>query len=234
MKINADRIKLFAKYYLEGFLEYNKSVRYPNGISVCVSDNRNLQLNRYFRYPVIIVNLNDGYYMSTTNDGLNTYDFWKKNTSMPDSIDEMLIYLNSCYPNDSIRLMERMLLSDEALNKYTGQHEMTFNKYENGIRFEYENYCVQAYFDNKKIGYCGISDTMCGFGNVVVFVEEEFRRKSIASKMLSNLMIMLDLNNIIPVYWVDKENKESVRLAEKCGYVRVLREVVIGGVISRY
>ena len=81
--------------------------------------------------------------------------------------------------------------------------------------------------EEKTIGYCKVSDIDFGFGNIVVYIDENYRRQGLGSTLL-NMMIQKCLElNINPVYVVDSSNNSSINLAAKFGFSIASMEVII-------
>lgn len=73
----------------------------------------------------------------------------------------------------------------------------------------------------KIIGYCKISDIDYGYGNIVVWTEEEYRNRGIAKELLCRLTVQCRELGIEPVYLVSSTNSASVALAESAGFETV-------------
>lgn len=227
--INNERLREFARYYMNEFMEFDNSALYPNGLYVCESSNRESLINGYFRYPVIITSLKKGYLMSASHEGLENYSFWKEEALIPEHFDELFYHLRKLYPNDNVRIMVRMLLTDTAMKrnsiKLLPEIDITYEEEPNGIT---------ALYCGEKAGYCRISEMYSCYGNIIVYVEEKFRHNGIASHMLAKLLEITEPEKVSPMYWVDVDNTASVKLALDNGFATVAKEIVIGGVISMY
>lgn len=85
-----------------------------------------------------------------------------------------------------------------------------------------------ATIDGESIGYCKISDVYDGnYGNIVVWVDERYRRQGIASLLLRDLLERCKKEQITPIYLVMKTNEASKRLAKKFGYKVVNEEIIL-------
>lgn len=76
-------------------------------------------------------------------------------------------------------------------------------------------------------GYCKISDVYGAFGNIVVWVDEKYRRQGIAAELVTRTILQCGQDGIIPMYVVRDSNIPSVSLAKKLGFHIVQREYVI-------
>ncbi len=56
------------------------------------------------------------------------------------------------------------------------------------------------------------------YGNIVVWVNEQYRKQGIASLLLNDLLNRCRKDQIIPVYLVNKTNQASLRLAQKFSF----------------
>lgn len=81
--------------------------------------------------------------------------------------------------------------------------------------------------DGRVIAYCKISDVYEGFGNIVVFTEEEYRRQGFAETLLCLLLRKCQEKEIYPMYVVDSANINSIRLAKKAGFSIISEEIIL-------
>ena len=112
-----------------------------------------------------------------------------------------------------IRKMYRMIIDKEVDVREEKEEEYDYIYID-----EMRKYVAKS--EEKTIGYCG-------FGNIVVYIDENYRRQGLGSTLL-NMMIQKCLElNINPVYVVDSSNNSSINLAAKFGFSIASMEVII-------
>lgn len=65
-----------------------------------------------------------------------------------------------------------------------------------------------------------------GFGNIVVWVDEKYRKLGIATQLLNLVLEQCEKDGIIPDYIVKTNNVASIRLAKNAGFGIVQKEFV--------
>ena len=119
-----------------------------------------------------------------------------------------------------IRKMYRMIIDKEVDVREEKEEEYDYIYID-----EMRKYVAKS--EEKTIGYCKVSDIDFGFGNIVVYIDENYRRQGLGSTLL-NMMIQKCLElNISPVYVVDSSNNSSINLAAKFGFSIASMEVII-------
>ena len=112
-----------------------------------------------------------------------------------------------------------------ALNICVERGTITKEEYDYIYIDEMRKYVAKS--EEKTIGYCKVSDIDFGFGNIVVYIDENYRRQGLGSTLL-NMMIQKCLElNINPVYVADSSNNSSINLAAKFGFSIASMEVII-------
>lgn len=74
------------------------------------------------------------------------------------------------------------------------------------------------------IGY--ISNINYNAGNIIIHTQENYRNKGYGKKIVYAICNECKKNNIIPIYWVESNNKSSVELAKNIGFNVRCKETV--------
>ena len=74
------------------------------------------------------------------------------------------------------------------------------------------------------LGYCKLSDVILGYGNIVVWVDEAFRRLGLARALTALTLHRCRLDGILPMYIVKSDNQASIALAKQLGFQIVQME----------
>ena len=82
---------------------------------------------------------------------------------------------------------------------------------------EEENMFVSV-FDNKIVSTCKISDIYCGGANLYVHTDEVYRNKGFGKDVVSLAINTCIERGIRPIYFVEKGNISSQKLAESLGF----------------
>ena len=86
-----------------------------------------------------------------------------------------------------------------------------------------------AILDNEKIvSYCKVSDIDYNGGNLTVFTDEKYRNRGYGKYVTVGAVKWCYDNGVIPIYWVDEENKNSIKLSKSLGFKIKSKEIVIG------
>lgn len=193
--------------------------RMQDGVLMCRSIYREYPINKHYYYSAIGTIYKGREIISVAPDATEEEAIEKVRKYM-------LLLSGNCKisglskAEDDVCVMYRMMRS--AKNYSEKMPEITADL----IYFpEYKKYAAKV--GEVIVGYCKISDIINGFGNIVVWVEEVYRRKELAKTLLELLLKKCEEEGIIPIYYVNAENEPSIRLATKAGFEVVQTEVVV-------
>ena len=207
---------MFNEYY-KRYLGITKDGKISKNIVVYCSKNRNHPINKRYLYSGIITYYNQNWILSC--DSKNKEYFWGEMKYITlenyDTIMQKLVI-----DGYEIRKMYRMIIDKEVDVREEKEEEYDYIYID-----EMRKYVAKS--EEKTIGYCKVSDIDFGFGNIVVYIDENYRRQGLGSTLL-NMMIQKCLElNINPVYVVDSSNNASINLAAKFGFSIASMEVII-------
>ena len=74
------------------------------------------------------------------------------------------------------------------------------------------------------IGY--VSDIHYNAGNIIIYTIDNFRNNGYGKAIVSAICKECRINNIIPIYWVEKNNYSSIKLASAVGFKINNKEIV--------
>lgn len=80
--------------------------------------------------------------------------------------------------------------------------------------------------NNTIVSLSSISDIVCGGGNLTVSTQSKFQNKGFGKIVLASATKWCIDNDVLPIYWVNKKNILSIRLALSIGYQPEIEEVV--------
>ena len=63
--------------------------------------------------------------------------------------------------------------------------------------------------------------------NIVIQTEDDYRNLGFATKVVEKIAIECFNKGVIPIYWVNKDNDASSRVAKKTGFKILSKEIVI-------
>ena len=194
-----------------------------HGITVCVSNNRDLPLNKKFYYKIIITEYNGEYVVSCSsevekNTIKNVCDFIKYKT-MEDIIESKIhieTYDSTC--------MYRMILNQKP--NYSSLSELKIGKKLVSFKYIEEMKKFLALIGDTLIGYSKVSDVYYSYGNLVVWIEEEYRRNGVAEQLVKLTIEQCYKDGINPMYISKSNNIASLSLAKKLKFNVVKKEVI--------
>ena len=188
------------------------------GCHVCQSPNRDNILNRRFIYKVIITDFCGERIISISpsmkEDVINNICLSLKDIAFAD-----ILYMQQLQDTGyRISMMHRMVLNGSV----------SYSCYELGVKPEYLREYMKYLIRDKGdiISYCKISDLLYGFGNIVVWTDEKFRRRGYARELLLRIIEVCKIEGIEPIYMVDCNNAASIELAHSVGFEIVQTEIV--------
>ena len=81
--------------------------------------------------------------------------------------------------------------------------------------------------NNKIISFCKVSNIDFNGGNLTVFTDEKYRNNGYGKLVTTETTKWCIENNILPIYFVDKNNLPSVALAKSLGFNIMSKEIVV-------
>lgn len=207
---------MFNEYY-KRYLGITKDGIINENIVVYCSINRDHPINKRYLYSGIITYYNQNWILSC--DSKNKEYFFKKMKHITlENYDTIMQKLK--IDGYEIRKMYRMIIDKEVDVREEKEEEYDYIYID-----EMNKYVAKS--EEETIGYCKISDIDFGFGNIVVYIDENHRHQGLGSTLL-NMMVQKCLElNINPVYVVDSLNNASINLAAKFGFSIASTEVII-------
>lgn len=214
--------------FYEGYLGLNNADNY-NGVAVCVSPYRDQPINKHYFYKLIAVNYQGQCVLSCSQEFQHEEILWICQNLNFDRIGDDFLpcqipgreYEQSC--------MYRMLL--EHPDAWEGQAGLTPPqeiRLPDGrpVEFLYleTNRKYLAVTGDTLLGYCKLSDIILGYGNIVVWVDEPFRRLGLAKALTALTLRQCRQDGILPMYIVKSDNLASVALAGQLGFQTVQKE----------
>lgn len=187
-------------------------------IDIGLSEYRNKPINKKYIYNAIMTRYKDGWKISCSENSLSAIVECVKKLEVSDNIDYYLANLkvNGCIT----RKMFRMIWDRQNEGQIVKKSEFEYIYLEEMNKY-------MAKLEGKVISYCKVSDIYEGFGNIVVFTEEEYRKQGLAETLLILLLQKCKEKEIYPMYLVDSTNINSIKLAKKIGFSIVSEEIVI-------
>ncbi len=193
------------------------------GITVCVSNNRDLPLNKNFYYKIIITEYNGKCVVSCSpeveKEKINNICNLIKNRTIEDIIETKIhieTYDRAC--------MYRMVLNEEP--DYSSLSELKIGK--KIVCFKYNKVMKKflALIEETLIGYSKVSDVYYSYGNLVVWIDEEYRRNGVAEQLVKLSIEQCYKDGINPMYITKSNNTASFSLAQKLKFKIVKKEVI--------
>ena len=80
---------------------------------------------------------------------------------------------------------------------------------------------------DKMVSYCKISNIDYNCGNIVVWTDEDYRRKGFARELLYRTIHKCKVEGIEPIYLVDSQNIASIKLAQSVGF-KIMQDEIVG------
>lgn len=229
----------FEEYYYK-FLGYNE-----NENIVC-SENRESRVN-IFSYPIIIAfyknkiiySISPKYYVE-----LKTVIGDKKFKDRYEIINFLNEFFEKRNENISFQEMKRMIKTkksdidisevvlidekykEEYCNSFERHNELEYKEKKwNKIKFyKYINGIIK---DAKIVSLGFVSDINYNGANIVIQTKEKYGRKGYGRAIVEKISRDLLKNDIIPIYWVNTENKASMQLAKHLDFEEFSTELVV-------
>lgn len=212
------------KAYYEEYLGIQNG-EYLDDIFICRSKYRDIPINKHYCYKMIatvyegkkVLSCSEEYSEKDIRDMQDMIDFSVlQDFVMAEALqgsDEPQFYLYR------MQLEHRTECSVKANRKLPDGRDIEFI-----YLAKWKKYV--AAIGEELLGYCKVSDVINGFGNIVVWVDEKYRKLGIATQLLNLVLEQCEKDGIIPDYIVKMDNKASIRLAKNAGFEIVQKEFV--------
>lgn len=203
---------------------YTKYLSRENGIAlnncmICKSENRDIPLNKRYIYRIIISDYNSERVISVspTISASEIYNISKVISTMV--IDDIPQSLELSNTGLRISKMYRMVLDNEDIfhNSLNSDTKYEYIK-------DYRKYVIRA--KDYTVSYCKVSNIDYGYGNIVVWTNENDRRKGFAGELLRMTIAKCKTEGIEPVYLVNSQNTASLELAKSVGFMVAQTEII--------
>lgn len=208
---------MFHDYYAK-FLSTEVGLLINNCI-VCKTDNRDIPLNKKFIYKIIITDFNGNRYVSVSpaisDNVIHSIITDIKDRNFDDILNSQHLHITGL----RINKMYRMILD----NRIYSCNNISTN-YKKEYIEEFKKYIIR--YNEDIVSYCKISNIDCGYGNIVVWTDENHRNKGLAKQLLFMLVSKCKSEGIKPLYLVNSQNIASIRLAKSVGFKIVQTEIV--------
>lgn len=217
------------KAYYEEYIGIQKG-KWMEDVLICQSKYRDMPINKHYCYKMMatvyegkkVLSCSEDYSEQDIRAMLKRVDFSAlQDFTMTDTLQDV---------DDSWFYVYRMQLKSKK------EYSVKVNqKLPDGRDIEYiylakwKKYV--AAIGDELLGYCKISDVIDEFGNIVVCVDEKYRKLGIATQLLELILEKCDEAGIIPDYFVKTDNKASICLAKKAGFEIVQKEYVYREVV---
>lgn len=224
----------FKEYYYN-FLEFKGHK------NIICSDNREKGINNFY-YPIIIANYNDKIIYSINP---NYYEELKKIIiGEKDMKEKIFAFFKQRKIDIVVQDMYRMYKKNNAnidisIVKKLGEanKEQFFNSFEYSNDNIYKQkkweiikkckYINGIIKDNKFVSVGFVSNINENGANIVIQTKEEYRNKGYGKLIVEKISRDLLKDSIIPIYWVNKNNIPSIKLAESLEFEKGAEEIVI-------
>lgn len=213
----------FDKFYWE-YLGLDNGME-MDGCLLCRSEHRNEPLNKRYYYRVIVTDF-DGKRVVSCPPDLQGEKLKKLCAAAGGNVLEEAGRALQAPDGFSGGFMYRMVRDGKGELKGGGQSNSGADTH---IVFHYlpEMKKFLAVSGQDLAGYCKISDVYGGYGNIVVWVKEKYRRQGIAAELAARTILQCGQDGIIPMYVVRASNIPSIALAKKLGFYTAQKEYII-------
>lgn len=97
-------------------------------------------------------------------------------------------------------------------------------KWEKMVKYKYIYGVIE---DNKFVSIGFVSNIDENGANIVIETKEKYRKKGYGKAVVEKISRDLIRDNIVPIYWVNKENIASINLAKSLGFVKIADELIV-------
>ena len=213
---------------------------------------REVPLNKEFFYPLIYTKYNGEIYISVSNqyynfvlNNIKDIDFTKLDNKHIIAFFKKIF--SDVLENFEVKEMYRMyretklnITGNDAvlLNESNKKYFINTGKKSNDVSFkekkwkELKNiidtemiYIIKT--ENKITSMAYVSDIFAEGANIVVSTDEKNRRKGHGKKVVARLTNSIIERKLLPIYFVNINNKPSINLAKSLGYINIADEIVV-------
>lgn len=213
---------------------------------------REVPLNKEFFYPLIYTKYNGEIYISVLNqyynlvlNNIKDIDFTKLDNKHIIAFFKKIF--SDVLENFEVKEMYRMyretklnITGNDAvlLNESNKKYFMNTGKKSNDVSFkekkwnELKNiidtgmiYIIKT--ENKITSMAYVSDIFAEGANIVVSTDEKNRKKGYGKKVVARLTNSIIERKLLPIYFVNVNNKPSINLAKSLGYINIADEIVV-------
>jgi RimJ/RimL family protein N-acetyltransferase len=214
--------------YYKKFLGIESSKEYKE-FNIITSNQRTIPVNKKYHHLFICTKLENKIFISIspylyptfnkfTNDILN-----KNNIQLSEINFEFLYnllnqFIKSIDMNYSVRYMYRM----------TKSNDIDYNVRDSKNIIELPEYKKYVILKNQKIlSYSKISNIDCSGANIVVWTDEEYRKKGFGKTLVKHTLNKCFRENLIPIYLVHRDNINSIKLAKSLNFEIKNQEIIV-------
>ena len=124
-------------------------------------------------------------------------------------------YVDNCGSAQVLKYEHKdfFMCSGKNLNK-----DFKENKWLKLIKYIEEQNIFILVYDNKIVSTCKISDIYCGGANLYVHTDELYRNKGFGKNVVSLAIIKCLERGLLPIYFAEKNNVNSQKLATSLGF----------------
>lgn len=213
---------------------------------------REVPLNNEFFYSLIYTKYNGEIYISVSNqyynfvlNNIKDIDFTKLDNKHIIAFFKKLF--SDVLENFEVKEMYRMyrdtklnITGNDAvlLNESNKKYFMNTGKKSNDVSFKEKKwkklkniidtemiYIIKT--ENKITSMAYVSDIFAEGANIVVSTDEKNRKKGYGKKVVARLTNSVIERKLLPIYFVNINNKPSINLAKSLGYINIADEIVV-------
>lgn len=203
---------------------------------------RNMPINNDFYYPLIISNFNKTISVSPdfyqdiakleVNDdfALNSLEIIKR--KIPQAEIKKFFRFSTNKVNTTLKPNNAFVIKENHKNIFmkTGKNLDPIFKEKKWLQLK--PYIDKEHFfaiikDEKIVSSCKISDIYCNGANLFVFTDESYRGFGYGKEVVNLAITQCLKNNLLPIYFVEKNNLASINLAKSVGFEQKNEEISI-------
>ncbi|MBQ2937836.1 MAG: GNAT family N-acetyltransferase [Clostridia bacterium] len=234
-------------YYDKDFKDYYyKYLNYNSSENIICSEDRETLINVFY-YPVIVSLFNDKIIYSINSKYFREIkeNIQKENLKNKEDI---INFLNNFFKiknkKVSIQEMFRMTKNEkfnidiskvlnideknkkEYFNSFEYCHDLEYKemKWKKVKNYKYLNGIIE---DNQFVSVGFVSNIDYNGANIVIQTKEKYKNNGYGKSIVEKISRDLLKDNIIPIYWVNVNNKSSIKLAENIKFEKKVTEIVV-------
>lgn len=236
--------KSFDEYYYKylNILPHFKT----SSIAITKSPQRDKAINNWYFQPMIATTKYNNMIISIAPSLYEDFrNYTKDKTLTIDKLkDSITPFFTEKFEDPKIRDMYRMTLtSDINIIKSTKVLKLTKPILMSCLSYESEEKKLEIWnrkkheildgreyviLDNNKIiSFCKVSNIDFNGGNLTVFTDEKYRNNGYGKLVTTEAINWCIKNNILPIYFVDRNNLPSIALAKSLGFNIMSKEIVV-------